>query len=117
MGHQSQTGSWDAGNSTVNFMVKRNFLNLFVSSLTKDDDGAICALMENDPCKLSVPFLTCCPHFCEAFPDNWPFLYIFEAKTSLFLRISQQRDGIERLADAGLIEALVDCKFFDSPRF
>ncbi|KAI8610567.1 nucleoporin Nup186/Nup192/Nup205 [Chytriomyces sp. MP71] len=86
----------EKGNQVVSFMVKRNFLSGFVGSLVKQEDVAIQALMQSNPA-----------------PENWPFLYIFEAKMSLLLRVAQQRDGMEKLVEAGLLDALVNLKLID----
>ncbi|KAJ3254574.1 hypothetical protein HDU77_004060 [Chytriomyces hyalinus] len=83
-------------NAIIGFMVKRNFLTGFIGSMVKQEDVAIQALMQSDPGA-----------------EYWPSLYIFEAKMSLLLRIAQQKGGVEQLTDAGLIEALTDCKFID----
>ncbi|KAJ3068757.1 hypothetical protein HDU98_008118 [Podochytrium sp. JEL0797] len=93
----SQDGaSGEGGNAVVTFMVKRNFLAGFVSAIGKQEDAAIQSLMQLDPA-----------------PENWPYLYIFESKMSLLLRIAQHRDGIEKLLESGLLEVLIECKFLD----
>ncbi|KAI9351462.1 hypothetical protein BDR26DRAFT_929900 [Obelidium mucronatum] len=68
----------------------------FISAIGKQEDAAIQSLMQTDPAA-----------------ENWPYLYIFEAKMNLLLRISQSRDGIERLLEGGLLDVLVDIKFLD----
>ncbi|KAJ3117528.1 hypothetical protein HK100_000808 [Physocladia obscura] len=86
----------EKGNSVLTFMVKRNFLSGFISSIGKQEDAAIQSLMQSEPA-----------------PENWPYLYIFEGKMGLLLRIAYYRDGIEKLLEAGLLEVLIDCKFID----
>ncbi|KAJ3212774.1 hypothetical protein HDU82_006406 [Entophlyctis luteolus] len=86
----------EKGNAVVEYLVKRNYLSAFIGVIRKQEDVAIQSLMQADPA-----------------PENWPYLYIFESKLSLLLRIGQTRDGVEKLLEAGILEVLIECKFLD----
>ncbi|ORY52525.1 hypothetical protein BCR33DRAFT_733217 [Rhizoclosmatium globosum] len=93
---ESEAAGVKSGNWVLDFMVKRNFLGGFISSIGRQEDAAIQSLMQSDPVQ-----------------ENWPFLYIFESKMSLLLRIAQKQEGIEKLVEAGLLDVLIDIKFLD----
>ncbi|KAJ3297880.1 hypothetical protein HDU79_001637 [Rhizoclosmatium sp. JEL0117] len=93
---ESEAAGVKSGNWVLDFMVKRNFLGGFISSIARQEDSAIQSLMQSDPVQ-----------------ENWPFLYIFESKMSLLLRIAQKQEGIEKLVEAGLLDVLIDIKFLD----
>ncbi|KAJ3026095.1 UNVERIFIED_CONTAM: hypothetical protein HDU68_006204 [Siphonaria sp. JEL0065] len=89
-------GGGEKENGVLGFLVRRNFLAGFISGVGKQEDVAIQSLMQSDPV-----------------PENWAQLFVFEAKMSLFLRIAQTRDGIEKLLESGLLDMLIDVKFLD----
>ena len=46
--------------------------------------------------------------------DDLNPLYVYEAKMSLFIRISQTRQGAERLVESRLLQVLSQCEFIDA---
>ncbi|KAF8064189.1 nucleoporin Nup186/Nup192/Nup205 [Lyophyllum atratum] len=47
-------------------------------------------------------------------PDDLNPLYVYEAKMSLFIRMTQTRAGAERLLEAQLVPVLAQCDFLDA---
>ncbi|EIN05826.1 hypothetical protein PUNSTDRAFT_137309 [Punctularia strigosozonata HHB-11173 SS5] len=47
-------------------------------------------------------------------PDDVNALYVYEAKLSFFIRVSQSRSGAERLLDARIVQTLASCDYLDS---
>ncbi|RKP25985.1 nucleoporin Nup186/Nup192/Nup205 [Syncephalis pseudoplumigaleata] len=40
-------------------------------------------------------------------------LYVYEARMAFFLRLAQRREGALKLLEAGIVEALAECRFLD----
>ena len=77
----------------LDFLIRTNFLQHFIFTL-RDDDPLLQAMLEPTP-------------------DSLNALFIFEAKMTLFLRISQTKLGAESLLASGLLDVLSDCRFID----
>jgi len=77
----------------LDFLIRTNFLQHFVFTL-REDDPLLQAMLEPTP-------------------DSLNAMYIFEAKMTLFLRISQTKLGAESLLASGLLDVLSDCRFID----
>ncbi|RUS33337.1 nucleoporin Nup186/Nup192/Nup205 [Jimgerdemannia flammicorona] len=83
----------EKNNRVLQYMVRRNFLRHFVDMVKKDDEE-LQQVLQPDPESLNA-------------------LYVYESKMSLFLRISQRRDGAEKLLENGVIEILAQSQFLD----
>lgn len=55
----------------------------------------------------------CCSFPFSPFAENLNAYYVYEAKTSLLLRIAESRAGAERLLDARLLDVLTQCYFIE----
>ncbi|KAI8848493.1 nucleoporin Nup186/Nup192/Nup205 [Chytridium lagenaria] len=88
--------SHEKPNRVVAFMARRNFLGDFVRVTMQREDVGIQALLKNE---YSVQL------------GNLFYAYTF--KMDLLLRIAQQREGIEKLLEAGIVDAFTESRFIE----
>ncbi|KAF9054278.1 nucleoporin Nup186/Nup192/Nup205 [Panaeolus papilionaceus] len=89
-----QLSSLEKPHVALSALSRHGMLANFVRSL-KDSDGRLQAVLKPDPEELNA-------------------LYVYEAKMSLFIRMSQTRIGAERLLDAHLLPVLAACDYLDA---
>ncbi|PPQ63451.1 hypothetical protein CVT24_004983 [Panaeolus cyanescens] len=89
-----QLSSLERPHAALGALSRHGMLANFVRSL-KDSDGRLQAVLKPDPEELNA-------------------LYVYEAKMSLFIRMSQTRIGAERLLDAHLLPVLSTCDYLDA---
>lgn len=75
-------------------LTKHGILGNFVQSV-RDSDGRLQAVLKPDP-------------------DDMNALYVYEAKMSLFIRMSQTRAGAEKLLDSRILVTLTKCDYLDA---
>ncbi|CCM02106.1 uncharacterized protein FIBRA_04183 [Fibroporia radiculosa] len=75
-------------------LARHGFMSGFVGSL-KESDSLLQAVLKPDP-------------------DDLNPLYVYEAKMSLLIRMSQTRQGAERLLEARVIPILAGCDYLDA---
>ncbi|KAF5375401.1 hypothetical protein D9615_007995 [Tricholomella constricta] len=75
-------------------LTRHGILSNFVRGL-KESDSRLLAVLKPDP-------------------DDLNPLYVYEAKMSLFIRMTQTRAGAERLLEAQLVPVLAQCDFLDA---
>ncbi|KAH9929472.1 nucleoporin Nup186/Nup192/Nup205 [Fomitopsis serialis] len=86
---------WEKHTPTVlQALARHGFLAGFVSGL-KESDSRLQAVLKPDP-------------------DDLNSLYVYEAKMSLLIRMSQSRQGAERLLESRTIPVLADCEYLDA---
>ena len=106
--------SHEKPNRILNFMVKRNFLSDFVRVLIQREDSGLSLLLRSEPgIDLFCIFHSFVINYCIQVAEILRLFFIFESKMSLFIRIAQHKEGVEKLLDSGIVETLTDCKFID----
>lgn len=83
----------DRSNIVLEYLYSSNYLRRFVQSLREATEDLQDVMSET--------------------PKSLNHLYIHEAKTSLLLRLSQRRDGAEKLLEANIFETLSACDYLD----
>jgi len=78
----------------LSVLSQSGYLSGFVTTL-KDSDGQLQGVLRPDP-------------------DDMNVLYIYEAKMSLFVRMTQSKQGAERLLESRMIKVLAGCDFVDA---
>ncbi|KAJ3332895.1 hypothetical protein HDU76_012695 [Blyttiomyces sp. JEL0837] len=91
--------SHEKPNKILTFMVKRNFLNDFIKVIQARDDLNMQALLDSSESDASSNLL--------------PSIWVFQSKLCMLVRLAQQKDGVNKLVENGIIETLADCKFID----
>lgn len=112
----------EKNNRVLQYVVKRNFLKHFIDMIKKDDEELQKVLQpdpgmrpESDTAQLIYGFWesTGLIPISILLAESLNALYVYESKMSFFLRISQRRDGAERLLENGVIEVLAQSQFLD----
>ncbi|KAI9095265.1 nucleoporin Nup186/Nup192/Nup205 [Phlyctochytrium arcticum] len=81
-------------NEVLEVLAKRNYLGLFIKSITEDDDRSLQDSLENTSDVVNAQLL-------------------YTLKISFMLRLALTREGSRKLVEYGLVEALSDFKYLD----
>ncbi|KAI0776838.1 nucleoporin Nup186/Nup192/Nup205 [Trametes elegans] len=85
---------WEKHSSPLTALARQGFLSGFVRGL-KESDLLLQAVLKPDP-------------------DDLNPLYVYEAKMSLLVRMTQTRQGAERLLESRVLPILADCDYLDA---
>ena len=103
---------WDKHPASLTALARQGFLGGFVRGL-KESDLLLQSILKPNPGQYArrLP-----PHYTNtrALTGDLNPLYVYESKMSLLIRMSQTRQGAERLLEARLLPILADCDYLDS---
>ncbi|KAJ3509906.1 hypothetical protein NLJ89_g4967 [Agrocybe chaxingu] len=94
-----QLSSLEKQHVVLSSLNRHGILSNFVRSI-KDSDARLQSVLKPDPGPTIL--------------DDLNSLYVYEAKTSLFIRMAQTRAGAERLLEARLLPILAQCDYLDT---
>lgn len=105
----------DCTHRLISVLSRSGYLQSFVQSLRDSEDDLLSMLLPDpgeSPQRAFNLEMSIDSWFLSS--DNLNSLYVYEAKTSLLVRIAQSRFGADRLIEARVFEVLSQCTFVDA---